>query len=63
MSNLENQLNTFVFLGDVMEVELTLNVDKLSAPLVTVDGCKIEDILVLHLIDGKDFFVSFSGLL
>ena len=53
----------FVFLGDVMEVELSLNVDKLSAPLVTVDGCKIEDILVLHLIDGKDFFVSFSRLL
>ena len=45
-----------------MEVELSLNVDKLSAPLITVDGCKIEDILVLHLIDGKDFFVSFSRL-
>jgi len=35
-------------------------VDKLSAPLVTVSNCKLDEILVLHLVDGKDFFVSFS---
>ena len=35
-------------------------VDSDVAPLLTVGKEKIEDILVLHLEGGKDFFVSLS---
>lgn len=38
--------------------ELRVTVDADTAPSLTVDKEKIEDILVLHLEGGKDFFVS-----
>jgi len=47
--------------GDVLELELSIYVDKMSAPLVTMGNCRLDDILVLHLIDGKDFFVPING--
>ena len=45
-------------LGDVQEIEITILVDKEVAPMLYGDW-KLDDILVLHLTDGKDFFVSF----
>ena len=39
--------------------ELMVTVDSDIAPLLTTGREKIEDILVLHLEGGKDFFVSF----
>jgi len=39
--------------------ELKVIVDYDTAPSLTMDQEKIEDILVLHLEGGKDFFVSF----
>ena len=47
--------------GDVFEIELAIFVDKSSAHSVTVNHCKLDDILVLHLVDGKDFFVPING--
>ncbi|XP_057305735.1 inositol polyphosphate 5-phosphatase OCRL-like [Hydractinia symbiolongicarpus] len=52
----------FIMPGDVLEIELSVMVDKLSAPMVTVGNCILDDILVLHLVDGKDFFVPLSGV-
>lgn len=43
---------------DTATVELTIRVDDLSAYLLTTENQTIEDILVLHLDGGKDFFVS-----
>ena len=45
--------------GETRYFELTVTVDSDIAPLLTTDREKIEDILVLHLEGGKDFFVSF----
>ena len=54
-------ITSIIFItGDFKEIELTMFVDKFSAPLVTVGNCKLDEILVLHLVNGKDFFVSFS---
>lgn len=53
-------IHPWLIVGDLLEIELTVYVDKMSASLVTVGSCKLDDILVLHLVDGKDFFVSFS---
>eukprot|EP00111_Clytia_hemisphaerica_P006345 TCONS_00018387-protein len=51
----------FIYPGDFFEIELTISVDKLSAPMVTIGNCKLDEILVLHLVDGKDFFVPING--
>ena len=53
--------HAFTSTGDVQEIELTIAIDKEIVP--TLNGqLKLEDILVLHLVDGKDFFVSFLFL-
>eukprot|EP00794_Sanderia_malayensis_P000376 gene376-1009_t len=41
--------------GDVKEIEITVSIDKEIAPTLH-NHWKLEEILVLHLIDGKDFF-------
>ncbi|XP_065649887.1 inositol polyphosphate 5-phosphatase OCRL isoform X3 [Hydra vulgaris] len=51
----------FIMPGDVTEIELFVLVDKLSAPLISLEKFRIDDILVLHLVDGKDFFITISG--
>ncbi|KAL4233663.1 hypothetical protein ACF0H5_008345 [Mactra antiquata] len=48
-----------VFPGDSIEISLEVNVDKTIAYRFNCGHEKIEDILVLHLQDGKDFFISF----
>ena len=42
-------------------VEFTVLVDEDSAPSLTTGEELLEDILVLHLEKGKDFFISVSG--
>lgn len=44
--------------GSTKQVKLTVYVDKESARAMNSGEEKIEDILVLHLEGGKDFFVS-----
>lgn len=51
----------FIMPGDFTEIEITLCVDKESACQVAKAGCQLHDILVLHLQDGKDFFVPLSA--
>ena len=46
--------------GSTKQVRLTVYVDKESARAMNSGDEKIEDILVLHLEGGKDFFVSFK---
>ncbi|CAG8454959.1 3089_t:CDS:10 [Ambispora leptoticha] len=41
-------------------IKLTVAVDNISAPALNA-GEKIEDILILHLENGKDFFISIHG--
>ena len=45
--------------GSTKQVRLTVYVDKESAGAMNSGDEKLEDILVLHLEGGKDFFVSF----
>eukprot|EP00727_Mastigamoeba_balamuthi_P004490 m51a1_g14039 hypothetical protein (712) ;mRNA; f:1170592-1174281 len=47
--------------GEGTEIKLTVSVDSRSAPALNNGKEKLEDILVLHLENGKDFFVSLSG--
>ncbi|XP_078372511.1 inositol polyphosphate 5-phosphatase OCRL-like isoform X3 [Oculina patagonica] len=47
--------------GCTKQVRLTVYVDKESARAMNSGDEKLEDILVLHLEGGKDFFVSVSG--
>ena len=42
-------------------IEFTVLVDEDSAPPLTSGKEKLEDILVLHLEKGKDFFIAVSG--
>ena len=41
-------------------IVLTVCMDCDTAPALTSGQDKLEDILVLHLEGGKDFFISFS---
>ena len=48
--------------GSTKHVKIIVFVDKESARVMNSGEEKLEDILVLHLEGGKDFFVSFSFL-
>lgn len=48
--------------GSTKHVKIIVCVDKESARFMNSGEEKLEDILVLHLEGGKDFFVSFSFL-
>ena len=50
--------HVLIITGERKYLELIVLVDSDVAPLLTVGREKIEDILVLHLEGGKDFFVS-----
>lgn len=52
--------NTFSADSDI-EIELELFVNKTTATKLNSGEDKIEDILVLHLDRGKDYFLSVSG--
>ena len=47
-------------IGDSCEISLEVFVDKDTAFKLNSGEEKIEDILVLHLHGGKDFFISFE---
>ncbi|XP_074658633.1 inositol polyphosphate 5-phosphatase OCRL-like isoform X2 [Tubulanus polymorphus] len=47
--------------ADSIEVEVEVYVNKETAPKLNSGDDNIEDILVLHLDGGKDFFISVSG--
>ncbi|CAH1799294.1 unnamed protein product [Owenia fusiformis] len=51
----------FIMPNDSLSVEFEVYIDKNTAPGLNTQQDKIEDILVLHLEGGKDFFVSVTG--
>ena len=51
----------FFFSDSAVEIELELFVNKTTATKLNSGEDKIEDILVLHLDRGKDYFLSVSG--
>lgn len=44
-----------------MTITFTVLVDRTSAAALNIGTDRIEDILILHLENGKDFFISISG--
>ncbi|KAF9432576.1 hypothetical protein BGZ76_010600 [Entomortierella beljakovae] len=47
--------------GDSAKIHLTVMVDNESAPMLNTGKEKLDDILILHLEHGKDYFISVSG--
>ncbi|KAF2070555.1 hypothetical protein CYY_008130 [Polysphondylium violaceum] len=43
-------------------LELTIYVDNLTSQAFNVNGESMDDILILHLENGKDYFISISGV-
>lgn len=50
-----------LYLGGSVDIELELFVNRTTAPDLNSGKEQIEDILVLHLELGKDYFISVSG--
>jgi len=44
-----------------VNISLTVHVDNTSAPALNSASDKIEDILILHLENGKDYFITVTG--
>lgn len=51
----------FFFLGASVDIDLEVFVNRSTAPDLNSGKEQIEDILVLHLERGKDYFISISG--
>jgi len=47
-----------VVVGDKVSLNLEVYITKDSAPMLNTGAAKLDDIVVLHLEGGKDFFVS-----
>uniref|UniRef100_F7BG47 phosphoinositide 5-phosphatase n=1 Tax=Ornithorhynchus anatinus TaxID=9258 RepID=F7BG47_ORNAN len=56
-----NPSKGFLLPGSHVEIELELFVNKTTATRLNSGEDRIEDILVLHLTQGKDYFLSVSG--
>ncbi|XP_038614088.1 type II inositol 1,4,5-trisphosphate 5-phosphatase isoform X2 [Tachyglossus aculeatus] len=56
-----NPSKGFLLPGSHVEIELELFVNKTTATRLNSGDDRIEDILVLHLTRGKDYFLSVSG--
>ncbi|RKP10570.1 Endonuclease/exonuclease/phosphatase, partial [Thamnocephalis sphaerospora] len=56
-----NPPTTMLVPGDKATISMTLLVDAVSAPALNAGEDMLEDILILHLDNGKDFFVSVSA--
>lgn len=54
-------IHFFVYLGGSVDIELEVFVNRMTAPDLNCGKEQIEDILVLHLERGKDYFISISG--
>lgn len=50
-----------MYIGDKAVISMTLLVDAMSAPPLNAGEDALEDILILHLDNGKDLFVSVSA--
>ena len=50
-----------IFVEEVVSVELSVLIDSELVSSFNNGSKKLEDILVLHLEGGKDFFISISG--
>lgn len=50
-----------LYLGGSVDIELEVFVNHMTAPNLNSGKEQIEDILVLHLERGKDYFISVSG--
>jgi phosphatidylinositol-bisphosphatase len=44
--------------GESLEIKFNVLIDKSIAPSFKLGEQKLDDILILHLENGKDFFVS-----
>lgn len=47
--------------GQTIEIAFIINVDRATAPELNSGQDKLDDILVLHLENGKDYFILISG--
>ena len=59
--NVPVQKKIMRFISFDLEIELSCYVEKTFVPLVTANRFQLSDILVLHLVNGKDFFVPLSA--
>jgi hypothetical protein len=51
----------FYIIGERIKITFTVLVDDNAAEVLNMGSDKLEDILILHLENGKDYFVSISG--
>ena len=51
-------LQKYIYLGEKCEVNIEIHVDKRTAHLLNSGKDKLYDILVLHLLGGKDIFIT-----
>ncbi|KAL6488739.1 hypothetical protein MHYP_G00024800 [Metynnis hypsauchen] len=56
-----NPSRGFLAQGDSVDIDLELFVNRSTAPELNSGQQQLEDILILHLERGKDFFISISG--
>jgi phosphatidylinositol-bisphosphatase len=47
--------------GESLEIKFIALIDKSTAPSFNLGEQKLDDILILHLENGKDFFVSLQS--
>ncbi|KAG9291950.1 hypothetical protein G9A89_004888 [Geosiphon pyriformis] len=50
----------YIIPGEKEAIKLIVAIDNISAPALNA-GSKVEDILIMHLENGKDFFISVHG--
>lgn len=51
----------YIMPSEKMEVHFTVWVDNRTADIVTAENCKLEDVLIIHLENGRDHFLSIDG--
>lgn len=56
-----NPPNGMIMPGEKLRVSFVMLIDRRSAPSLNMGQEQIDDILILHLINGKDYFISVSG--
>ncbi|KAI9290691.1 DNase I-like protein [Neoconidiobolus thromboides FSU 785] len=56
-----NPSNGMIMPGEKLRVNFIMLVDRRSAPTLNMGKENLEDILILHLVRGKDYFISISG--
>eukprot|EP00057_Strongylocentrotus_purpuratus_P016572 XP_011671046.1 PREDICTED: inositol polyphosphate 5-phosphatase OCRL-1 [Strongylocentrotus purpuratus] len=53
--------STFMMPGDMIEVKMTAFIDKNTAAAFNAGTDTVEDILILHLENGKDYYITVTG--